>query len=168
MADAEQDQKTEEPTGRRLGEARDKGNLAVSREMSSWFMIVGILLVVSWFGPALATSMKVSLKIFLEKPHQISLEDGGLQNVLMGVVSASTFTAILTFGILLVAAVLGTMIQTDFYVGTGKLKFDITKLSPMKGIQNLFSMNSVSELVKSFSNSLSLAIFPMRFLNPSL
>lgn len=166
MSDADQDQKTEEPTGRRLGEAREKGNLAISREMSSWFMIVGILLLVTWFGPALASSMKISLAVFLEKPHQISLEGGGLQNALMGVVTASTFSAILAFGILLIAAVLGTMIQTDFYVGGGKLKLDISKLSPMKGIQNIFSMNSISELVKSFFKLVVLGYLSYAVLKP--
>lgn len=147
---ADQDSKTEEPTGKRLDEARGEGNIPVSREMSAWFLFVGLLLVLQWFGPSLGSSMKDSMRVFLEKPEQISVEDGGLQNALMGIISGAVFPAILVFGLLLVLAVVGTMIQSGFYVGTGRLKLKFDNLMPSKGLQKLFSMNSVSELVKSF------------------
>lgn len=147
---AEQDQKTEEPTGKRISDARGEGNLAVSREMSAFILFIGCLIVVKWLGPMLGNDMKEALTLFLERPHQISLEGGGLQDALMAAISAAAFSTILIFGILLFVAVVGTMIQTDFWVGTGKLKIDFQKLLPMNGIKQLFSMHSVSELVKSF------------------
>ncbi|MDD3182708.1 MAG: flagellar biosynthesis protein FlhB [Alphaproteobacteria bacterium] len=147
---ADQDSKTEEPTSKRISESRDEGNIPMSREMSAWFLFVSLLMVIQWFGPSLAAQMKDGLQVFIEKPEQISIEDGGLQNVLMGVISSVALPAIMVFGIMLVLAILGTMIQTGFYVGTGRLKMKIENLSPAKGMQKLFSMNAVSELVKSF------------------
>ena len=162
----EQDQKTEEPTSKRLEETREQGNLAVSREMSSWFSIVGILIVITWLGPAYGEQMKTALLPFIEKPHQISLQDGGFQNALMGVVSATALTTVMTFGIMFFMGIIGTMVQTDFYVGTGKLKFHLEKLMPQQGLKQLFSMNSVSELVKSFVKLVVLGYVAYRVLSP--
>lgn len=147
---ADQDSKTEEPTGKRLDEARKEGNVPMSREMSAWFLFLGMIIVMQWFGPALGTRMRESMRVFIEKPEQISIEGGGLQNALMGIVSSVAFTGVGVFGVLLVLAVLGTMLQTGFYVGAGRLKMKIENLAPSKGLKKLFSMNSVSELVKSF------------------
>ena len=147
---ADQDSKTEEPTGKRLSEARGEGNLAISREMSAWFLFVALWLVLKWFGPILAGDMQDSLRLFLEKPHEISVEGSGLQNAMMGVIASVVFPAILVFGGLLVMSILGTMLQSNWYVGTGKLKMKFDQLMPQNGIKRLFSMNSVSELVKSF------------------
>ncbi len=164
--DTEQDQKTEDATSKRLSEARDEGNLPVSREMSSWFMTIGILLVIAWLGPAFSKDLLLALRPFVEKPQQISLEDGGLQNALMGIVSTTGFSLTLLFGVLVVMAVLGTMIQTGFYAGTGKMKFDLAKLMPSRGLSQLFSMNSVSELVKSFFKLVVLGYVAYRVLTP--
>ncbi|MGE4352273.1 MAG: flagellar biosynthesis protein FlhB [Bdellovibrionales bacterium] len=147
---ADEDSKTEEPTSKRLEESRDEGNVPLSREMSAWFLFIGLLIVMQWFGPLLGTHLRGSLQVFLEKPEQISVQGGGLQNVLMGVVSAVAFQGLLVFGTLMALAILGTMIQTGFYIGTGKLQPKLENLLPSKGLKKLFSMNSVSELVKSF------------------
>jgi len=166
MVDTEQDQKTEEPTGKRIGEARDEGNVPVSREMSAWALFVACLIVVAWLGPHLGSDMQVAVRVFLEKPHQISLEDGGIRNALFGVVTATGLSAVLVLGLLLVAAVLGTMVQTDFWYGTGKLKLNFERLMPTNGIKNLFSMNSVTELIKSFFKLVVLGYLCYRVLLP--
>ncbi len=162
----DKEQKTEEPTGKRLSDARTEGNLAVSREMSAWFLFVGILVVLIWFGPYMAQSATATLRIFIERPEQISLQDGGLQKVLAHVAAESGLAMVLVFGLLLVVAVLGTMIQTGFYVGTGKLKFDPKKLLLYQGYKQIFSMNAISELIKSFFKMVVLGYVTYRVLWP--
>ena len=51
MADDDDSQKTEEPTQKRLDEAHDRGQVAVSRELNHWFMFGGGLIAVFVFGP---------------------------------------------------------------------------------------------------------------------
>ena len=52
MAEEHDDsQKTEDPTQKRLDEAHDKGQIAVSRELNHWFMFGGGLIAVFVFGP---------------------------------------------------------------------------------------------------------------------
>jgi len=57
MADQDQDQKTEDPTGKRLGEAREQGQLPISHECSKWVSMLGILVVLAWFVPPMLTQL---------------------------------------------------------------------------------------------------------------
>ena len=77
-------QKTEEPTGKRLSDAREKGQVARSQEVSHWFMILALALVVGIFAPSFSADLGGALRPFLERPHLMPLEDGGLRNLLLG------------------------------------------------------------------------------------
>lgn len=146
---ADKDQKTEEPTGKRIEDARKEGNLSVSRELGTFVMVVMIFFVFLWMLAPLGKALVDTLRVFIERPEQISVQDGGFQNLLMGFVTGVAFPASVVFVSFLAAAILGTMFQTEFYFGTGKLKFDLKKLSPIAGIKKIFSMNAITELIKS-------------------
>ena len=75
----DREQKTEPPSGKRIGEARERGELPISQEMGSWGMLMAILIVVAFLGPPMARQMVGSLRVFLEKPEQIDLAGPGLQ-----------------------------------------------------------------------------------------
>jgi len=148
---ADKDQKTEEATSKRLADARQEGQMPVSRELATWFMFIAMLSVVAWFGPVLGEKMTVSMRVFLEAPHQLSLEDGGLQNVLIGVFVAVALPATIIYGLFWASSILGTMIQTGFDINPTLVKLDVTKLIALKGFKSLFSMNSFAELAKGFA-----------------
>jgi len=166
MVESDKDQKTEDPTGKRLTDAREEGQLSVSRELSTWFMFVAILVVLSNFGPSLASEMRDGLRIFLERPEQLSLEDGGIQNVFLGITVSVGRGLVLVFGLLWAASILGTMIQTGFYVSGARLKIDVEKIMPMRGLSNMFSLNSVAELLKSFVKMVVMGYVAYRVLEP--
>lgn len=142
--------KTEDPTAKRLSDARKDGNLSVSRELGTFIAILAILGIFLWMLSDLGHAIINTLRVFIEKPEQIFVQDGGLQDVMLGFVSGVAAPAAAIFAMFLMAAIFGTMFQTKFYFGTAKLKFDLKKLSPKAGFKKIFSMNAVSELLKSF------------------
>lgn len=152
MAETETDkeQKTEHPTGKRIQEARDKGQLAISREVGTWFILTAGLIVVAWLGPRMGEQLLSSLRSFLENPHAINLEGHGLQAALAEVMARVAVASVLVFGLLLFAAMTGTMIQTGFYFNTKRLEFNPNRLIPIHGFKRLFSSMSLVELLKSF------------------
>ncbi len=166
MVDTAEEDKTEQPTGKRLNDVREEGNLPVSRETATWVVFVAGLLVVVWFGPEMGHGLRTSLQTFLERPHQISLEDGGLQDVLLGVLASAALQISVVFGLFLAACFLGTMVQTDFYVNPNLVKFDPSKLLKMNFFKNLFSIHSLVELVKSFLKMVVLGYVAYRILRP--
>ena len=63
--DTDQAEKTEEPTERKLQKALEKGDVAKSQEVTSWFMVAGATLLMAIFAPAMAEDLTKRLAIFL-------------------------------------------------------------------------------------------------------
>ncbi|MBI1273119.1 MAG: flagellar biosynthesis protein FlhB [Alphaproteobacteria bacterium] len=146
--DQDQDQKTEEPTGKRLREARDKGQLAVSREVGNWFQFAGIIVTLTVIMPMVGQKILMALRVFFELPHQIRVGDQGLQNVLGAVALEVGLAVLLIFFVLLVASVTGTIIQTGFFASLDPIKPSLGALSPAKGFKQIFSAAALFELFK--------------------
>ncbi|CAN0486546.1 unnamed protein product, partial [Discosporangium mesarthrocarpum] len=66
MAEGESDdsQKTEEPTQKRIDEARNKGDVPTSREVQNWFMLVSATIVVALLLPVAAGDLSRALTGF--------------------------------------------------------------------------------------------------------
>lgn len=163
---ADKDQRTEDPTSKRLDEAREEGNLAVSKEVSTWATFVGALLVVAWLGPFMGQQLLIGMRIFLERPEQISLEDGGLQNVMLGILSASGISITLVFGVMFLASTLGTMVQTGFYVNPARVKLDVEKVFSLQGMKRMFSTDALADLVRSFLKMVVMGYIVYRIMEP--
>ncbi|MER2520453.1 MAG: flagellar biosynthesis protein FlhB [Bdellovibrionales bacterium] len=150
MAEQDQDQKTEQPTSKRLDEAREKGQLPISREIAAWMSFAGIVLIVAGLSQGVEKNVAMFLRSFIEYPHAIRLDIAGLQNLLFVSVVRITVGVGICFAVMIVAAVAGIMLQTGFFASTALLKPDFARLSPMNGIKRLISMNALVELLKSF------------------
>ena len=82
MADDNTDksQKTEEPTQRRLEDARKKGQVATSRELNNAFMISAAAAFIALLAPSLAEDLSSALvcRSAREKPHLADWETQSL------------------------------------------------------------------------------------------
>ena len=76
--DVDQEQKTEEPSGKRLDEARERGQLPISREMATFVCLLSSLIVVAKIAPGMSEQLVGSLRMFFEHVHEIEL--GGPQH----------------------------------------------------------------------------------------
>ena len=150
MAEEEQDQKTEHPTGKRLGEARDRGQLPISRETATWILFIGVLINVAWLMPPMASKMVPTLRVFLEMPEEISLDDIGLRSMLFTTFRQIGMATMFVFAVLCAAAILGTMLQTGFFASTDTIRPNLGRLNPANGLKRLFSTSALAELGKSF------------------
>jgi len=150
MAEEDNDQKTEQPTEKRIREAREKGQLPISREMTTWFLFIATLVVIAWLSPGMGRDLAVGMRIFLEMPHGISLEGGGLQKALADVLAQVGIATVLVFSLLAGSVIAGTMLQTGLYFNTERLEIDFKRIMPNEGLKRLFSTASLVELAKSF------------------
>ena len=166
MSEQDQDQKTEQATGKRLSEAREQGKVPISRETVSWVTFLAILVGIAWFMPAMFQNMIGVLRPFLERPDAVVMNESGLQTVVLDAL-VHTALAVGGFFLLLAAAgILGVMSQTGLFAATELLKPDISRLSFTGGIKNLFSLNSVMELIKSLGKMLILGSMAFMVLLP--
>ncbi|MDD3370615.1 MAG: flagellar biosynthesis protein FlhB [Alphaproteobacteria bacterium] len=149
MAEQDQDQKTEQPSAKRLEEAREHGQLPISREAAMWASMLGVLLVMGMVIPSLMRDFYEFLRDFVASAHAISINEGNVQNLFFSVLGKCALISGVAFLILVSAIVTGFMAQTGFFFSLDLMTPDFARLSPMRGLHKLFSLQSVAELVKS-------------------
>ncbi len=150
MSDQDQDeaQKTEEPTEKKLREAHQKGQVAKSREVNHWFMLLSAGIVIFAAGPGLMRGFHDLLRGFLSHPHLMPSGTAGLGAILFSVLIASLGLIALPLAGFLVAAVLGNVIQHGFLLSAENMKPKLSKISPLAGLKRLFSLKSIVEFLK--------------------
>ena len=148
MADDDASQKTEEPTPKRLDDARSKGDVASSREVSSWFMLLGALVVVALMAPRLALSIQGQLTLFFARAHDIPVNIETIPVIVAHMGLTMGRILVMPAIVVVVAAILSGIVQHGLLFSPERLKPDLAKLSPIKGLQRLFSLKSVTELIK--------------------
>src|SRR5260221_5437288 len=80
--DNDDSQKTEEPSWRKLDEARSKGQVPQSREVTNWFVVLGATGGMMLFAPRIATAMQNAMFRFIEQSAELRLEGAVPQAIL--------------------------------------------------------------------------------------
>ena len=141
-------QKTEEPTSRKLEEARKKGQVVFSREVTNWVLLFTAAVLVMAAGPGIFSDMRQTLQVFLVQSHQIPLDGPALKNLLQSLLLTVGSHLALPLLILIVAAIASGFIQTGPIFSAEPLKPDLSKISVIKGAERLFSSRSIVEFLK--------------------
>jgi len=150
MAEEQDDsQKTEEPTQKRLEEARKKGDVAKSLDVPIWFLFLATAGIMAAAGP-LAAMIADPLVRIMDHPHAFRLGEGGAQQLMGSLLMSLALPLGIIFGVIGIASVLGHVIQHRPLWTGEKMKPDLAKLSPIKGLQRMFGMQGWMNLLKSF------------------
>ena len=145
---ADQSQKTEEPTARRLSSAREKGDVANSREVANWFMLTAGALAVVFLLPRVASGLRQHLVGFIASSHAVQVEPEVISLLLLDVSVAVGRLLALTIGLFIVAAIASNLVQNGLLFAPERIKPAPNKISPIGGLKRLFSLRSVTELAK--------------------
>lgn len=144
---ADDTEKTEEPTAKKISDARLEGNVAKSQD------IVGVVVL---FVAILALIMMFTFiadRILVLSRYYFSLMTQPLDRELMFDLAVVTFREFLIMALPLLivvatAGVIGTVSQIGFNFTTKPLVPNFSKLDPIKGLGNLFTLQKVLESVK--------------------
>jgi flagellar biosynthetic protein FlhB len=147
VADSDSD-KTEDPTGKRVGEAREKGQVGKSREVDHWFMLLAITLVIFIFGPRMGSDLKDMLIVFIAQTNQIPVDQNALQGIFLRLATKLAFMLAPSIALLLVAGVGSGLLQHGFLFSPQRLMPQWSRLSFGNGFQRLFSWGAIVEFAK--------------------
>ena len=151
MSDSEQaddSQKTEEPTPKKLEESRKKGQVALSREINNWVMLMTGTVVVLAIGPYSLNALKDHMKTYIEKAHLMPSVPGGFGFILGDSFWEVIAILILPLLIFMLAAFLAPFLQIGPLFAPEVIKPDLSKISLMQGFKRLFSLRSIMEFIK--------------------
>ncbi len=141
-------EKTEEPTPHKLREARKKGQIAKSKDLTSAVMLIVAFNVLKSTAPDMWEKMvDINLMALGQIGEEFTVSTVGyiLQEAL------STFLLALAplFGANVAVAIIMETLQTGFLLSMGPLEPQLNKLNPLEGVKKYFSLKQYIELVKS-------------------
>ncbi|MEZ0537782.1 flagellar biosynthesis protein FlhB [Caldicellulosiruptoraceae bacterium PP1] len=141
--------KTEKATPKKRQEARKRGMVPKSREVTSAFLLLFSVLSIKFLKGVIISPINQFTKYSFSNLN-IKIED---KNVLYQYLTTTLFSilkAVLPIAtILLVTALLLESFQTGFLFSTESLRISFNKINPLEGFKRIFSINSVIELIKS-------------------
>jgi flagellar biosynthetic protein FlhB len=142
------DSRTEAATPKRREDARRKGQVARSREVVAVIVLAVGFATVRAVGPIEWSAWREDLEYFLTTALGAE-RDVALQTAVLRALRTMGIGLLPLFGALMVAAVVGCVMQTGPMLIGEPLKWDATKIDPIKGLQRMFSSAALGELVKS-------------------
>ncbi|HAV1516757.1 TPA: flagellar biosynthesis protein FlhB, partial [Vibrio parahaemolyticus] len=149
MAESDGQERTEEATPRRLQQAREKGQVARSKELASASVLIVGAIALMWFGESLARSLfSIMSRLFDLKRDEI-FDTTKLFDIALGAMTDLLFPLFLILITLFVAATIGA-------AGVGGISFSaeaampkLSKMNPLSGLKRMVGMQSWVELIKS-------------------
>jgi flagellar biosynthetic protein FlhB len=149
MAEEQDLERTYPATPRRLEQARERGQVARSRELSTAAIAFAAALTLSTLGPALFTRCAEILRTGLTLDRAAAFDAERMTRTL-GTLAEGSVWAILPLLALTLAATLAAPLLLSGWVFSGKaLTPDFQRLDPLRGLSNLISKHSLVELVKA-------------------
>ncbi|MGY2807536.1 MULTISPECIES: flagellar biosynthesis protein FlhB [unclassified Bradyrhizobium] len=165
MADDTED-KTEDPTQKRLDEALEKGDVAKSQEVNTWFVIAGGTLVLSTFSGSIGSGILMPLRNLIANSWMIRIDGAGLLALTQSLGYAVVAAIGVPFLLLALAAIAGNMVQHQLVWSGEQLKPKFSKISPAAGFKRLFGKQAVANFLKGLFKLIALGAVMVAVLWP--
>jgi flagellar biosynthetic protein FlhB len=149
MADSDSGEKTEEPTAKKLSDARKKGQIARSKDLGTFFVLVGSACAMLLMGKALANSMANMMSHMFSLNREEAMDVNALFKVINDGVYQIIPPLLWIFLIIMLAAFIGNTLLGGMSFSGDAMMPKASKLSPMAGFKRMFGVQAVVELIKS-------------------
>lgn len=144
MADEE---KTEEPTSKKIQDARQEGNVPKSMDFAGFVTLFVALILVLIMSPFIAKQLTKLFEYYqsligaeFEKELVYSIFLTSIGRILLMILPIALSVAI--------AGIIGNVMQFGFIFTTKPLMFDLKKINPLSGLKRLFSLKKLVESLK--------------------
>ncbi|MEZ8482005.1 flagellar biosynthesis protein FlhB [Vibrio splendidus] len=149
MAESDGQERTEDATPKRLQQAKEKGQVARSKELASASVLIVGAISLMWFGESMAKALFEAMQRLFSLSRDEIFDTNKLLEIAGGALVNLLFPLFLILITLFVAAVIGA-------AGVGGVNFSmqaampkVSKLNPLSGIKRMFGLQSWVELLKS-------------------
>jgi flagellar biosynthetic protein FlhB len=155
MADNENGQeKTEQPSAKKLADAKRKGQVARSRELNSMAItmagVISLVVMSGSVGDSVSTMMSESFVLTREQIFDI----GSMTRRLGESIGQAFFALIPFFLMVILAAIFSSVALGGFSISGESIAPKLSKLSPLKGLKRVFSAKGLVEMLKAMAKFL--------------
>ncbi|WP_067520330.1 type III secretion system export apparatus subunit SctU [Endozoicomonas ascidiicola] len=160
------DEKTEDPTPKKLRDARQKGQVAQSKEVTGTFTLIAVLSLL-W---AKSDDFISAIEEMVILPTQYYNEPFGqaFKLVTEGLLTKTIDLLLPLVAVTATAAIAGNLIQFGFLFSGESIKPDIKKINPIEGAKKIFAIKNLVEFIKSIIKVVFLSFVVYHVLTSSL
>ena len=161
--------KTEDPSQKRLDDAHEKGDVAKSQEVNTWFVLAGATLVLSSFHGSIGSGILAPLRNLVANSWMIRTDGAGLMALTQSLGYSMLAALGVPFLMFAIAAIAGNMIQHRLVWSAESIKPKFNKVSPGAGFKRIFGKQGLANFVKGLFKVLALGavmtavLWPERF-----
>lgn len=144
-------ERTEQPTERRLQEARKKGQVPRSRELNTMLSLLFASIALLLLGGGISQNiMRISADGF-SVSRELAFDASQLPFQFMYMASQTLLALSPFMAVMLVAALAGPLLMGGWSFSLETISFKVEKLNPIKGLARIFSLKGLVELVKALA-----------------
>jgi flagellar biosynthesis protein FlhB len=147
----DKDQKTQDPTQKKLDDALKKGDVVKSQDLVSWLMLFIAALIIATMSAGAAGGLSVPLKNLMANADMVSVDRAGLMGLLISLILAIVVALGLPFLGLFIAGVAGNMVQHPLVLSGEGLKPKLSKISPLAGFKRIFGKDAFVNFLKGLA-----------------
>lgn len=174
FADGPGGEKTEPATQKKLDDARQKGQVAKSREIANGFGLLALFLIIKIWAGSLGTQfLEIFSAVYNKMPELVVSWNGfGPENDVSMMFSNMMVRLLIMLAPIFIIAVLVAFIsdvaQVKWVIAKKAMEPKLSKLNPISGFKRIFSVNSIVELIKSIAKILIIAYVSYSYLKDKL
>jgi flagellar biosynthetic protein FlhB len=144
-------ERTEEPTERRLQQARKKGQVPRSKELNTMLSLLLASIALLVFGGYISQNlMQISVEGF-SIPRELAFDTAQLPFQFMYMASQALLALSPFMAIMLVSVFAGPLLMGGWSFSLEAISFKLEKLDPIKGLARIVSLKSLVELTKALA-----------------
>ncbi|MGN1357449.1 MAG: flagellar biosynthesis protein FlhB [Succinivibrionaceae bacterium] len=149
MAENDGQERSEEPTGKRISDARKKGQVPRSREMGTLSVLLSGIIGLWLFSPFFLDAFREIFQLGLSvERHNLFSPDFLVHALLSSIGIVALPVALLGF-LVIFCALMGNILVGGYNFSLEVITPKFNKINPLTGLKRIFGINSVVELVKS-------------------
>jgi flagellar biosynthetic protein FlhB len=160
--------KTEEPTARKLQQARERGEVVKTPDLAALASLSGAAAVVVMGGGWLSRNMAQTLRPFLATPDTMSFDNNGGVQIMRAAIMAAAPVIGAVMLTACAAGVAANLLQTGFIFSPEGLSFNFKKISPVEGFKRVFGLDGFVSFLKSLLKVVLTALLAWWVLNPHM
>lgn len=146
----DEEDKTEEPSAKKLRESREKGQVAQSREVNTWVILLAATLLIALTSGQIAEDLSVMLRVFIAQPHAYSTDGQAITDIFTETIFGMVKIIGLPLLVFFIVAGLSSFIQVGPLISTESMKPSLDKINPLKGAKRIFGSKGWIEFAKAF------------------
>ena len=166
MAESESGQdKTEQATPKREREAREKGQIARSKELATVSALMAAAAMFIAMGDSFVRGLAELVRRNFSFPREFAFDEGMMIVNLSRTVQDGLNVVLPLFVLMIVVAVMANIVLGGFSFSTKALAFKGEKLDPIKGMGRVFAWRGLMEMFKGFAKFLLVGIVGLSVLD---